>query len=65
MRTAHIITSGGRFVTMYDGTTELTIRTQDGTIEELRTEAQAMRAKAARLLRHAEIIEACTQEVSP
>lgn len=48
--------STGYFVTLHHDNVELTIRTDNGTNEELAAEAVEMRQKAARLIRNADMI---------
>lgn len=53
MKITHLIVSSGHYINITDHIGEMSIRTQNGTPEELQDHARELEEKAARLLRDA------------
>jgi len=62
VKITHLITPGSHYVTIADHIGELSIRTQNGTPEELQDHARELEEKATRLLRDAVRLRTAAQE---
>jgi len=62
MKITHLIVSGGHYVTITDHIGEYSVRTQNGTPEELQDHARELEEKATRLLRDAVRLRTAAQE---